>query len=192
MQKCHYNRKQGIGAFASKYQPLPFEGQDDMWREWAPVFRSWSGRFFGGALAKIYEHVEGNRNDSATILDLALMSLRFDAGVLRNISIELYHALIMLTRRRAQRLVLKAAELEGLEAYRLLFRRYEPVSTVTTVSKLVDLLPTTLSGDYMESLTYFFKQAASWEHDAKDTLSDLIKIGGVIKGLEKGVFDIIC
>ena len=37
---------QGIGAFASKYQPQPFEGEDDKWREWARVFRSWSGRFF--------------------------------------------------------------------------------------------------------------------------------------------------
>ena len=26
----------------------------------------------------------------------------------------------------------------------------------------------------------------SWEHEAKDTLSDLINIGVVIKGLEKG------
>ena len=48
----------------------------------------------------------------------------------------------MLTRGRAQRLVLKAAE---LEAYRLLLRRYETVSTVTTVSKLVDLLATVVT-----------------------------------------------
>ena len=48
---------QGIGAFASKYQPQPFEGEEDKWREWAGVFRSWSG----------YAH----RNDSATILNLA-------------------------------------------------------------------------------------------------------------------------
>ena len=32
----------------------------------------------------IYEHVEGHRNDSATILDLALTSLRFDAGLSRS------------------------------------------------------------------------------------------------------------
>ena len=84
-------QEQGIGAFfASKYQPQPFEGEDDKWREWARVFRSWSGRFFGGALAEIYEHVEGHRNDSATILDLALMSLRFNAGLLRNISTKLF------------------------------------------------------------------------------------------------------
>ena len=60
---------------------------------------------FGGALAEIDEHVEGHRDDSATILDLALTSLRFEAGLLRNISTELHHVLIMLTRGRTQRSV---------------------------------------------------------------------------------------
>ena len=152
-------QEQGIGAFASVYQPHPFEGEDDKWRDWARVFRSWSGRFFG---------------------DLALTSLGFDAGLVRNISKELYHVLIMLTRGRAQRLVLKAAEPEGLEAHRLLLPRYEPVSLVTTVSKLVDLLATTFSGDLVDALTDFERRVASWEHDAKETLSDLIKIGDVI------------
>ena len=79
-------QEQGIGAFASKLDPQPLESEDDKWRERARAFRSWSGRFFGGALAEIYEHVEGHRNDSATIPDLALTSLTFDAGLLRNIS----------------------------------------------------------------------------------------------------------
>ena len=117
-----------------------------------------SGRFFGGALADFYEHIEGHSNDSATILDLALTSLRFDAGLLRNISTELYRVLIMLARGRAQRLVLKATEQEGLEAYRLLLRRFEPKSTATTVSNLVDLLATTFGGDLMDSLTDFEKR----------------------------------
>ena len=82
----------------------------------------------------------------------------------------------------------KAAELEGLEAYRLLFRRYEPVSTVTKVSKLVDWLITTFSGDLMNSLTDFEGRVTSWEHEAKETLSDLIKFGVVIRGLEKRDF----
>ena len=55
--------EQAIGAFASKYQLQPFEGEDDKCREWARVFRSWSGRFFGGALAEIYGHVEGLMRD---------------------------------------------------------------------------------------------------------------------------------
>ena len=118
--KVPLEQEQGIGAFASKYQPQLFKGENDKWREQARVLRSCSGRFFGGALAEIHEHVGGHRNDSATILDRS-----FDAGLLRNISTELYHVLIMLTRGRAQRLVLKAAEPEGLEAYRLLLRSFE-------------------------------------------------------------------
>ena len=74
----------------------------------------------------------------------------------------------MLTRGRALRLVLKAAEPEGLEAYRLVLPRDEPVSTVTTVSKIVDLLATTFCGDLVDSLTDFERRIASWEHDAKE------------------------
>ena len=39
-------QQQEIGAFASKYQPQPFEGEDDKLRKWGRVFRSWSGRSF--------------------------------------------------------------------------------------------------------------------------------------------------
>ena len=59
----------------------PFESEDDKWGEWARVFRSWSGRLLGGAMADICEHVEGHRNDSATIPDLALTSLKFGCGI---------------------------------------------------------------------------------------------------------------
>ena len=133
-----------MSAFALKHQPQSFESEDDKWREWSRVFRSGLGRFYGGALAEIYGLLEGHRNDSATIIDLALTVPSLNAGLIRNISTELYHVLIILTRGRAQRLVLKAAEPEELEAYRLL-RRYEPVSTVTTVSKFVDLLASTFA-----------------------------------------------
>ena len=55
-------------------------------------------------------------------------------------------------------------------------------------SKLVDLLATTFTGDLMDSLTDFEIVVTSWEHDAKETPTDLINIGVVIKGLEKGGF----
>ena len=77
--------------------------------------------------------------------------------------------------------MLKAAKPEGL-------RRYEPISTVRTVSELVDLLATTFSGGIMDSLTESERQATAWEHDVKEILSELIKIAIVIKGLEKGGF----
>ena len=145
---------------------------------------------FGGALADICEHVEGHCNDSATILDPALTSLRFDAGLARNFSTELYVVLIMLTRGRAQLLVLEEAEPEGLEAYRLLLRRYQPVSTVTTVSKLVDLLATIFSGDLTDSLTDFERRVTSWEHDANCQIWSKSELSW--KVWRKVVFEIIC
>ena len=62
--------------------------------------------------------------------------------------------------------MVKASEPERIETY-LLLRRCETISTVTTVSKLVDLLASTSSGE---------------------TLSDFINIGVVTKGLKRGGF----
>ena len=90
--------EQGIGAFASKYQPQSFEGEDDKWRAWARVFRSWSGRLVGGALAEVYEHVEGHRSESATINDLAIIAPRCETELVRNSDTELSHVLNMLTK----------------------------------------------------------------------------------------------
>ena len=39
-------QEQRIGAFASKYQSQPFEGENDMWREWARVFPQLVWTFF--------------------------------------------------------------------------------------------------------------------------------------------------
>ena len=113
----------------------------------ARVFRSWSGRFYDGELGVVYEHVESKRDQPAGIsdLDLSLVSGREDK--LRAMAPELYHVLVMLTRGRAQKLVSKAGEPEGFEAYRLLLRRYEPQTTATTVTKLVELLSTQFAGD---------------------------------------------
>ena len=92
-----------------------------------------------GALADIFQYLESHRNDPATMSDLELALLKCGAGFGRNVVIAPYHVLIMLTRGRTRPLVLKAAELEGLESYRFLIWRYQPLSTVTSLAKLVDL-----------------------------------------------------
>ena len=93
----------------------------------------------------------------------------------------------MLKRGRSQRLVLKASELgrRGLEAYRLLLRRYEPISTATTVPKLADTPATTYRVDLLDALTDFERRVTFWEHDAKEALIDLIKNWVAIRGVEK-------
>ena len=113
MQQCHDNRSERSARLRrstslSRSKARLTSGENRLEFFWELV---WA--IFGGAQAEIYEHVEGHRNDSATILDMALTSLRFDAGLLRNI----------LTRGRAQRLVIEAFEPEELEAYRFLFLR---------------------------------------------------------------------
>ena len=118
--------------------------------------------------------------DTATIqqpsLDLALTSLRFDAGF----ASQHFHRAVSRADHVDKRTSTAVGAQErqsrrGLKRIDFSFRRYEPVSTVTTVSKLVDLLATTFSGDLMDSLTDFERRVASWEHDAKETLSDLIQ-----------------
>ena len=168
MQQCHYNRNKLSARLRRSTSLSRSKARTTSGENGSEFFAVGLDDFFGGALSEIHENVKGHRNDSASILDLALTSLRFDAGFLRNISTELYHVLIMLTGGRALRLVLKAAEPEGLEAKRLLVQRYEPVSTVTTVSKLVCLLAITFSVDLVHSLTDFQRRVTSWKYDAKD------------------------
>ena len=61
----------------------------------------------------------------------------------------------------AQKFVLKAGEPEKFEAYRLLLRRYEPRTTATTVTKLVELLSTQFAGDLLDCVTDFERVIAS-------------------------------
>ena len=81
-----------------------------------------------------------------------------------------------------------AGEPEGFEAYRLLLRRYEPQTTATTVTKLVELLSTQFAGDLLDCVTDFERRVAVWESEAGEQLSDLIKIGVVVNRFEKGNF----
>ena len=66
--------------------------------------------------------------------------------------------------------------------------RYQQISTVTTASMLLGLFATSFSGDLMKAVIDFERRVTAWEHDSKDALSNLLKIGVVIKALEKGGF----
>ena len=54
--------------------------------------------------------------------------------------------------------------------------------------ELVELLWTQFAGDLFDCVTDFERRVAVWEGEAGEQLSDLIKIGVVVKGLEKGNF----
>ena len=132
---------------------------------------------FGGALGEIYNHVEGHRNDSATILDLSLTSSTFDA-----IASQLFHKAVSrvdIVDKRTNTTVGAQTERPG--------KLVEPESKVTTVSKLVDLMATTFGGDLMDSLTNC-KQESHLGNTAKETS----KSESSFKVSRKMVFGIIC
>ena len=56
------------------------------------------------------------------------------------------------------------------------------------MTKLVELLSTQFAGDLLDCVTDFERRAAVWESEAGEQMSDLIKIGVVVNGLEKGNF----
>ena len=63
-------------------------------------------------------------------------------------------------------LVLKAREPEEFEAYRLLLRQYEPQTTATTVTKLVELLSTQFAGDPLDLCA-----VEKWERNTRKPIS---------------------
>ena len=75
-------------------------------------------------MAEIYEHLESHRNEPATTDDLELVLLKMTRELSATSQLKCITLSIMLTRGRAKRLVLKAAEPEVLGAHRLLTRRF--------------------------------------------------------------------
>ena len=152
MQQCHCIRSRGSASLRrtislSRSKPRTTSGENGL-----EFFAVGLGDFWVVRWQQSTNTLK-HRNDSATSLDLAPMSLRFDAGLLRNISTELYHVLIMLTTGRAQPLLLKAAEPEGLAAHRHDFRRYEPVSTkLSELTKIGVVIKRSEKGNFRDQL----------------------------------------
>ena len=125
----------------------------------APAFRSQSGRFFGGTLAEIYEQKVAYKKEPATMDDLVQTSQRSEPALIRCLLTEVYHIVIMLTRRGAQRFVLKAVELGG-------WRRGGD----------------DISGDLADGVVDSERRITAWERESQEARSDLMKIGLVVQG----------
>ena len=130
---------------------------------------------FGGALAEIYDHIEVHRNDSATFQDMTLTSWRFGAGLIRNISTELYHVLITLTSTKRQISPRGWKRIDFFSGVMNRFRRSQQSRNLWICLQ-------------MDSLTNSKRRVSFWEQDAQETLSNSINIGLVIKCFEKGCF----
>ena len=132
-----------------------------------------------GEVGRWIARIEENRNDKAVVGTLGEAS--------RATSTLLYSALIATCQGVALTIVRRAGDTEGLEAWRMLLHNYEPHSRQTTVMRLIELLSFDFSsGRLLDKLEDFDMKVGEYEKEAKEALSDNIRIGVVIKGMEKG------
>ena len=84
----------GFGAFAARYQPENFSGEDTGSRNWSWVFRTWAGRFQRGRVQEIIRAVEARPGDEATVTELDLRLDDWASAELKGVAADFFHALI--------------------------------------------------------------------------------------------------
>ena len=118
----------GFGAFAARYQPENFNGEDTGWRDWSRVFRTWAGRLQRGRVQEIIRSVEARPGEEATVAELDLRLEDWASSELKSVAADFSHALILFCKGKALKIVLTNQEREGFEAWRALVNKYEPTS----------------------------------------------------------------
>ena len=165
----------GFGAFAARYQP------ENFWRDWSRVFRTWAGRFQRGRVQEIIRSVEARPGDEATVAELDLRLEEWASAELKSVAADF--CTNSLLKGKALKIVLTNIEGEGFEAWRALVNKYGPTSKASVVGKLAEILRTPFDGDLLDALTTFERKIMIYEAQSRETISDSLKIGGVIAGM---------
>ena len=110
----------GFGAFAARYQPENFIGEDIGWRDWSRVFRTWAERFQRGRVQEIIRSVEARPGDEATVAELDVRLEDWASAELKSVTADFYHALILFCKGKALKIFLTNNEGEGFGAWRAL------------------------------------------------------------------------
>ena len=173
----------GFGAFAERYQPENFSGEDTGWRDWSRVFRTWVRRFQRGRVYEIIRSVEARLGDEATVTELDLRLDDWASAELKSVAAEFYHALILLCKGKAFKIVLTNKEGERFEPWRSLVNKYEPTSKANVVGKLAEILRTPFDGGLLDAIATIKRKIMICEAQSRETISDSLKIGCVIAGM---------
>ena len=100
----------GFGAFAARYQPENFSGDDTGWRDSSRVFRTWAGRFQPGRVQEIIRSVEARPGDEAIVTELDLRLEEWASAELKSVAADFYHARVLFCKEKALKLVLTNKE----------------------------------------------------------------------------------
>ena len=89
--------RSGFGAFAARYQPESFSGEDTGWRGWSWVFRTSAGRF---------QRRQARPGDDATVTELDLRLDDWASVELRSVAADIWHELTLFCKGKALKIVL--------------------------------------------------------------------------------------
>ena len=128
----------GFGAFAVRFQPENFNGEDTGWRYWSRECRTWAGRFQRGRVQEITISAEARPGDEAFVAELGLRLEERASAELKSVAADFYHALILFSKGKALKIVLTNKEAEGFEAWRVV-NKYEPTSKASVVGKPAEI-----------------------------------------------------
>ncbi len=154
-------------------KPEMFDGVTLPWREWSVVFEELVGVSYPPMAAAM-----ARAERSAVPMLVANMDPPEE-----EISRQLGYWLIQACKGQALDIVLRAGRLEGLEAWRQLYRRYEPQATGRSASRLAFLLSWDFSGDVIAELDLFEYELGRYEEQSGEEITDVIKMGVVLRQL---------
>lgn len=148
-------------------KPEKFSGQEEQWRDWSFVTRSYIGLMNPRLvqMLKISEQLENPIDEATLDPDQAEGSRQF------------FFVLVMLVKGKATTELQAAPHGQGLEAWGLLYRRFNP----TTKSQWLGLLQQLLAYDFGKDSTTFRNRYVMWENEVHnyETLSGAHRAGCV-------------
>ena len=156
-------------------RPDTFE-KEEKWRDWAVIMRAYGG-LLGTLVGPGMEAAE--RGEGVLLNEL-------DSSDKQQASRQLHFALTLLCRGEALSIVQNSGPGEGFQAWKRLNTRYEPNNRTRVAGALLAILRFNFQGDIQAKLELFERSINEWQHKAKETISDNLRIGILLNCLEDG------
>ena len=153
-------------------KPDQFDGTK--WRDWSTVFKAYTGAT---------SQVLATQMAEAARAPTAMLNAVLPDDETVQLSAKLHYWLIQTCRGQAMDVVVNAGAQEGLEAWRQLHARYEPLATTRFAGQLMGLLGWDFSGDMLARVEAFEREVSIYEQSSKEKLTDAIRIGVVFRQL---------
>ena len=150
-------------------KPPVFRGEETKWQEWYFKFRACimcSGDRYPELVTAIEDPAQGPMDTT-----------RWDAEQIQ-VSRHLYLILVMLTEEAALRIVQAVHDSNGAGAWRLLHRRYNPLTQERMLAKLNEVLQVDLGTDgrtHMDNVVQWEQRIHEFKTMSRETLPDVVK-----------------